>query len=218
MSEPITPPEKTVEELKAELATAQQAQQALTGELTDTRPKLRDATEKIELLTQQLQAAVEKNSQNPEEAKITEAVEAVLAKRTQQSAQANREAAFVKFVADNKEYHPENDTGGLKMAALKNEFNQFNTSGIVEVGDFVTVIGKANALLRGTDTARQTTVVTPQSSTSSQPAAPVTQPVSEISPAEKKLIESNGWTEEKFLKLKAKMPDMIEGLIRVPQI
>lgn len=214
MSEIITPTEKSVDELKAEIATLEAAKVALTGELTDTRPKLREAQEKIDLLTEQLTAAVQKNQANPEEQKIIEVVQKVLGTETQKSAEKNREAAFTKFVADNNEYHPDNDTGGLKLAALKREFAQFNTTGLVNTEDFATVIGKAHALLRGTGTPSQTTTVTPYSSTPSQPAAPSAPTDSKVSPEEAELIKQNGWTEERFLALKAKMPGVIEDLIK----
>lgn len=214
MSEIQPGTEKSPEELKAEIASLESAKAALTGELTDTRPKLREAQEKIDLLTEQLKAAVEKNQANPEEQKIAEVVQKILGNETQKSAERNREAAFTKFVTENNEYHPDNDAGGLKLAALKREFAAFNTTGLVETEDFVQVIGKAHALLRGTDTTRQTTTAQPYSSTSSQPAAPAVVVDSKLTEQEKKLVEENGWTEEKFLKLKAKMPDVIEDLIK----
>lgn len=214
MSEPNTPVEKSVDELKAEIATLEAAKAALTGELTDTRPKLREAQEKIDLLTTQLTAAVEKNKESPEEQKITEAVQKVLAQRDQQSAQGNREAAFAKFVKENSEYHPDNDAGGLKRAALEREFATFNTSAIVKPEDFETFIGKAHALLRGTDTTRQTETVTPYSSTTRTPAAPTAPVESKLSPEESELLKQNGWTEEKYLALKAKMPGIVEKLIK----
>lgn len=210
----VTPQEKTPEELKAEIARLEQDKAALTGELQGNRPKLREANEQIELLKEQLAAAVKKNDAEPEDKKIAEAIDRVFAQRTQVSAEANKKAAFAKFVAENTEYNPDNDQGGLKFAALKKEFEQFNTSGLVEKEDFESVIGKAHALLRGTDTTRRTDTPSIPSSTTSTPAAPASIVQSKVSDEEKKLIERNGWTEEKYLKLKAKMPDYMNNLIR----
>lgn len=212
MSVENNPSEKTAEELKSEIAKLEADKAALTGELTDTRPKIREANEQIELLKDQLRAAVEKNNADPEESKIAEVVARTLAQRETARAEANRKAAFDKFVAENKDYHPDNDVGGLKLAALSREFAQFNTSGLVETEDFVRVIGKANALLRGTDTPRHTPE-NPYSSTPSTPASPIVPKDDDISQEEKKLIERNGWSKEKFLSLKAKMPDMVEDLV-----
>lgn len=215
MSEPITPIEKSVDELKAELAKLESDKQSLVGETQELRKSRQEKEDEIATLKAALVAAAEKNQANPEEQKIAEVVQKILGNEIQKSAERNREAAFTKFVAENNEYHPDNDPGGLKLLALKREFASFNTSGLVETDDFVKVIGKANALLRGTDTSRQTPMDTnPYSSTTSSPAAPPVRAESKVSDAEKKLIEQNGWTEDEFLKLKAKMPDMIEGLIR----
>lgn len=217
MSEPITPSQPTVEDLQAKIATLESEKTNLVGELTQgretNRTKLSEKEAEIETLKTALAAAVEKNQANPEEQKIMEVVQKVLGNETQKSAERNRDAAFTQFVTENNEYHPDNDTGGLKLAALRREFAGFNTTGLVEREDFLKVIGKAHALLRGTDTPRQTTD-NPYSSTPSQPAAPAVSPVTKVSEHEKKVIEANGWTEEQYLKLKDKYPDMIEDLIR----
>lgn len=199
------------EELKAKIATLEADKLALVGELTDNRPKLREKDEAIELLKTQLQAAVEKNTATPEEAKITEAVEKLLSAKEGERALANKKAAFDKFVSENKEYHPDNDVGGIKKAALEAQFNRFNQTGIVEVDAFVKLIGDANALLRGHDTSRQPN--TPVLSTPSSVTTPAALPDNELSPKEITLINNNGWTKEKYLELKGKMPDFIDGLL-----
>lgn len=207
--------EPTIEELQAKLAEAEQAKAALTGELTDTRPKLREKDDLINTLKEQLKAATDKNNENPEEEKIRKAVEAQLAKDRATTAEANRKKAFEKFVAGNKDYHPDNDQGGLKKAALEKELANLNTwNTLTETEDLIAVIGKANTYLRGVDTSRQNdTTVAPYSSTTNSPAAPVGDDKDGLSPSEKKLIERNGWTKEKYTALKAKMPDYVENLV-----
>lgn len=207
--------ELTIEELQAKLSEAETAKAALTGELTDTRPKLREKDELINTLKEQLKAATDKNNENPEEEKINKAVDARLAREKQQTAEANRKKALDKFVAENKDYHPDNDTGGLKKQALERELANLTTwNASVEVDDLVAVIGKANAYLRGVDTSRQNdTTVAPYSSTPNSPASPVGDDKDGLSPQEKKLIDRNGWTKEKYLTLKGKMPDYVANLV-----
>lgn len=212
MSEPNTPPEKTAEELQAEIAKLQADKTALVGETTELRKSRQEKDEEIKVLQDAVKAATEKNAANPEEQKIADVVQKILGNESQKSAERNREAAFTKFVTDNNEYHPDNDTGGLKLAALKREYAGFNTSGLVETDDFVNVIGKAHALLRGPDTPRQTTE-TPYSSTTSTPVAPAAPQNDKLSDQEKKVMEQNGWTETQFTTLKAKYPDMVAELI-----
>lgn len=213
MSENNTPPEKTVEELKLEVARLESEKAGLVGETQDLRKARQEKEEQITTLQDALKAATDKNNASPEDEKIAAAIAKVLSQKEEDRAKANRKAAFDKFVAENKEYHPDNDPSGLKRTALEKELAQFNTNGIVETDDFVKVIGKANALLRGTDTPRQANTDNPYSSTPSNPAPPAPGPDKDLSEQEKKLIDRNGWTKEKYMSLKAKMPDFIEGLI-----
>lgn len=207
--------EPTIESLTAKLAEAEAAKTALVGETTELRKSRQDKETEIELLKEQLKAATDKNNENPEEEKIRKAVAAELAKETTAKAEANRKKAFEKFVAENKEYHPDNDPSGLKKQALEKELAGLTSwQSTVEVDDLVTVIGKANAYLRGVDTSRQNdTTVAPYSSTPNSPTSPVGDDKDGLSPQEKKLIERNGWTKEKFLTLKGKMPDYVANLV-----
>lgn len=216
MSENPNPPVvQTEAELKAKITELENAKNALTGELTEQKPKIREAQEQIELLKGQLAAAVQKNNETPEEQKILSVVEKALAQRDQGDAEKNRKTAFDKFVAANKEYSPDNDPGGLKRSALERELATLKTwETAVEVDDLVGVIGKANTYLRGLDTSRQTNnTVQPYSSTTVSPSLIVQDPDADLSEQEKKLLAQNGMSKEKFLALKAKMPDFIETLL-----
>lgn len=214
MTEIITPaPEgETPEVLRAKIAQLEQDKLSLTGELTDTRPKIREANDKIELLQQQLTAAVKKNEANPEEQKIEAVVQKLLGNKQQQDSDRNRKAAFDQFISGHKEYHPDNDTGGLKRAALEREFATFNLAGLVEVDDFKARIEKADRLLRGStsresDNGTQTPSSGPSATSANEPENSTT-----LSAREKEVVDRNGWTEEEYLKLKAKMPDFVESL------
>lgn len=208
-------PQGTEAELKAKIVELEAAKVALTGELTTSKPKLREAQDKIDLLTQQLTAAVDKNNANPEETKIAEVVARVLSQGEATRATNNRKTALDKFVTANKEFSPDNDPGGLKKAALERELSSLKTwETAVEVDDLLGVIGKANTYLRGQDTSRQTeTTVQPFSSSSAPASPPNVTGDGDLSPQEKKLLEQNGMSKEDFLKLKAKMPDFVEGLV-----
>lgn len=199
------------EELKAKIVTLEADKLALVGETTELRKSRADKEAELQLAKDALAASVAKNNASPEEAKITEALEKLLSQKEGERAIANKKAAFDKFVNDNKEYHPDNDVGGIKKAALEAQFNRFNQSGIVEVDAFVKLIGDANALLRGIDTSRQPNPQIP--SNPSSVAAPKDVPSDEVSQKEIALFTNNGWTKEKYLELKAKMPDFIEGLL-----
>lgn len=218
MIEPNGAPQESVDELKAKIAQLEADKVSIVGELTDTRPKLREKDEAIKLLSEQLVAAAKKNEDNPEEAKIAAIVAKTLQQRDGERAAGNRKAAFEKFVNEHKEYHPDNDTGGIKRAALEKELGDISSwNTVVETEDLVAVIRKADGYLRGGGTSRQTQVDNPYSSSSPSFTAPTGTPTSKLTPLEKELVERNGWTEDKFLKMKELNPGIVRLIAPVQQ-
>lgn len=202
--------EEEIVALQAKVTQLEADKVSLVGELTETRPKLREKDEALEAAKAALAAAVAKNNETPEDTKIAEAVRVELNRKEEERAVANKKQAFDKFVSDNKEYHPDNDPGGIKKAALEAQFNRFNQAGLVEVDAFMRLIGDANALLRGIDTTRQMNPQIPSTPTPVTP--PNALPDNELTSEETELIQNNGWTKEQYLTLKGKMPDYFESL------
>lgn len=211
----VVPAGKTPDELTAEIAKLQQDKESLVGETTELRRSRADKETEITSLKELLKQATEKNNSNPEEERIATIVAKTLAIKESERAISNRKAAFDRFVDSHKEYHPDNDPGGLKRAALERELTELNSWKVgVEVDDLVKSIGKADAYLRGHDTTRHTeTPATPYSSTPSTPPASPGRKDAKVSETEQKLIDRNGWTEEHFLSIKAKMPDFVDSLL-----
>lgn len=205
--------------MTAKLATLETEKLNLVEELkndrSNSRTKLDSKDAEIANLTALLADAAKKNNAAPtEEEKIASVVATVLAQRDGLTATQNKKLAFDQFVNAHTEYHPDNDVGGLKLAALSQEFASFNTAGLVSVDDFGVVVGKAHLLLRGTDTSRQT---------ENQPIlsspAPASQPRQvvldgKLTPLEQAVVARNGWTEERYLKLKESNPELVESLVR----
>lgn len=208
------PQTEDAEVLRAKIAQLEQDKLALTGELTDNRPKLRDANEQIELLKTQLTAAVQKNDANPEDKKIEDVIRRVLGNKEQVDADKNRKAAFDQFISEHKEYSPDNDPGGVKKSALEREFGNFNLTGLVETTDFKARIEKADRLLRGSTIRETENGNEPNSSGPSSTTAIEPENSTKLSPREKEVIERNGWTEAQYLSLKTKMPGYVESLFK----
>lgn len=186
---------------------------SLVGETTEGRKIRQDKDKEIADLKELVRQATEKNNLNPEEDKIAAVVAKALALEKQGQAAANKTKAFEAFVNSHKEYHPDNDPAGIKKAALERELanlNPWNTA--VEVGELTAVIEKANTYLRGHDTPRNADG-TPITSTPPTVPSPKSLPDNELSPKEQQLIDRNGWTKEKYLGLKAKMPDFVDTLL-----
>lgn len=146
-----------------------------------------------------------------------EKLEALLDKKLQErealNAQANKIAAFEKFIADNKEFHPENDLTGLKRDALQKKFNSFNTTGLTTVEQFLTVIGDAKKLLVGNDSQQDTSKGTQIPNSPTPKGSPSGKQDEVLTPKELKLAESTGRTKEQILKIKLKHPELLNSLL-----
>ena len=188
----------------------------LIEELKADRKKRQELREENELLKQSLEKSVEAATSNPEEEKIQAVVDKVLETKNASRAKQNKIIALEKFVTENKEFHPDNDPTGLKRETLERKLKSFNTDGLTEVEDFVTVIGDAKTLL-GQDTGSKTTieeeVKNPYSSTSKSTSSPKEAQDKDLDPREQKLILQAGFTKEKYLELKSKMPDYVNKLL-----
>lgn len=143
--------------------------------------------------------------------KIAEA----LVTRDREEADKNWAKAQAAFLAKHKEYHPDNDTGGLKKAILDRELALLNRNGLTSVEDLESILEKANVLATST-------VNTPVRQVRIDPSIPrpVSQPhgtdQSKLSDKELRVLDilnqlgTSTWTEERFLALKAKDPGFVE--------
>lgn len=149
-----------------------------------------------------------------EDEKIALKVKEILNSEKASDAQANKKAAFEKFVTDDMEFNPENDPTGLKRDALQKKFNQFNTDGLSTVEEFMAVIGDAKTLLKGNDTRLEPSKVkTPYSNVPTPQSKPNGREEEVLSPQEIKLADSTGRTKEELLKIKLKHPDLVRDLL-----
>jgi phage tail sheath protein FI len=209
------------EELTKKIAEQEVAIANVVGELKDDREKRRLLTEERDALQKALEEATKTNVGTQASGDIADvvkaAVEQKLSERDASVAQSNRVAAIEKFVTENKEFHPENDVTGKLREALDAKLKMFNTNGIHSTDEFYSVLKDAASLL-GVNTAPQTSSVpTPYASTSRSSITPGVSDDKDVNALEKKLIEKNGWTKERYLSLKAKNPDYMNNLLRLMQ-
>lgn len=210
------------DELTKKIADLEAEKANIVGELKDDREKRRQLTEEKELLQKSLEDATKVNvaTQAPDDIAnvIKAAVEEKLSERDASSAQSNKVAAVEKFVAENKQFHPENDVTGKLREALEAKLNAFNTNGLRTVDEFYSVIRDAASLL-GVNTAPQTSseVPNPYSATSRSSVTPLVADDKDLTPGEKRLIEKNGWTKERYVALKEKNPSYMQNLLRLSQ-
>ena len=163
-------------------------------------------------------AAPQKPIEEPKETikdTIVSVFKEIREKEKESEAEKNKELAFEKFITENKDFHPDNDTTGLKRKALQEKLSRFNTSGITSLGDFYSVIGEASILLQGNDTHANTSkeINNPYTSTGFPKVAPSGLKVSSLTPKEQKLVDQGFTTEEKLKKLKVSQPSFYQQLL-----
>jgi hypothetical protein len=154
----------------------------------------------------------EESKQGEGKTDVEIAVEGVLREKELSRAKANKIAALAKFVTENKEFSEDNDPAGIKRRALETKFSAFNTDGLIEVEDFVSVIKDAHSLLVGVDKQPEFTRVNPYSNSSPDKSG-AGDGLKKLSESEQKLCKEFGYSEEKLLNLKNKRPDFLEDLL-----
>lgn len=199
-------------ELTDEEKEAAKDKSQLVDELKELRLKnglMKDLLEKKEELPAPAPAAP------TEDDKIISVIKKVLDSEKASNAQANKTAAFEKFVAEHPEFNPENDSLGLKRNALEKKLAQFNVTGLTTLDEFYTVIGDAKRLLTGNDNQSTTPTGTqiPNSQTPTPKPNPSGKKDDELTPQELKLAEKTGRTREQMLKIKLKHPDLLRDLL-----
>lgn len=184
----------------------------LVEEIKELRLKL-GITEK--LLEDKKETPPDPNKVLTDEEKLEALLDKKLKEKAALDAKDNKKSAFEKFVSENKEFSPENDPTGLKRDALQKKFNQFNTDGLSNVDEFISVIEDAKKLLLGNDKPIETSKeFNPYSNPGRSNNNPSGKRDDELSPKEMKLIQQTGKTKEQILKLKAKNPDYFESLLQ----
>lgn len=188
---------------------------ALVEELKEIREERRILKDIAEKKLQDTTPPAKTPDSLTEEEKITLAVNKVLQAKESSNAQANKIAAFEKYVTENKEFHPENDSLGFKRDALKKKYNLFNTDGLKSIDEFFSVIKDAHSLLGGNDKSPDTSkeFKNPYSSSPTPKPSPNNKEEITFSPEEKKLMESSGYSVEQYLKIKTKHPDLVSDLL-----
>jgi len=190
---------------------AAKVKDGLVDEIKDLRLKL-GVTQGL-LDAKEEPPIIEPKKELTEDDKITLAVEKALKVKDASNAQANKTAAFEKFVTDNKEFSPENDPTGLKRDALQKKVNQFNTDELTSISEFITVIRDAKTLLMGNDKPLETPKEeNPYPNSNPSNVNPDGKKPEVLSPKELKLAQQTGRTKEQILKIKLKDQDFLDSL------
>ena len=202
-------PVKVIDEKELEAA---KEKENLVNEIKDLRVKL-GVTEAL-LKDKAENPPVDPNRILTDEEKLELLLDKKLKEREALNAQANKTAAFERFIKENKEFSPENDPTGLKRDALQKKFNSFNTEGLSKIEEFLPIIGDAKRLLQSPDSQVDISKGNnPYPNPPTPRGMPPAKPDEVLSPKELKLVQITGKTKEQILKLKLKNPDYFRSLL-----
>ena len=226
-TEEVTPEEETVvlsktehEELVKKLADESAAKTNLVEEITDLRKKKQITEAEAEELRKKLESAQEIPTEVGELTadKIAEiaskATQDVLAKNTEVTVASNKESALIKFKEKYKEFHSENDEGGIKIASLERKLERFNINSLSSESEFLSVFEDAYKLLDKPETPDEPGQQIPTDPSTDGPK-PGEVDTTNLTPQELKIIEQTfDGDKEAYLKQKAKRPDYVEKLLQ----
>lgn len=208
------------DELVKKLADESQAKTNLVEELTTERKKKQDS----EAVAEDLKKKLEEKVEIPVEAgeltadKIAEiaskATQEVLNKNTETTVASNKEMALAKFKEKYKEFHTDNDEGGIKIASLERKLERFNMSSLKSVEDFISVFEDAYNLIGKTAIQDKPGTPIPADPSTDGPA-PAEVTTDNLTPEELKVIDrAFDGDKERYIKIKAKRPDFVNTLIQ----
>jgi len=219
--ETVTVLKKQYDEMVEKLANESQSKVNLVNEIKELREKKQlteaEAEDLKKQLAQRKEVPADSTVLTPERiAEITtDTLRTALAEKEVEVAKSNREAAMATFLSRNKEFHPDNDEGGLKKSALEKKLAQFNTMGLKTEAEFLTVFEDASRLV-GIEPKSKSTGIDPN------PPAPMARgaevhevKVENLSTKELQIIERTfGGDKERYIKIKAKRPDYVASLLQ----
>lgn len=208
-------PEENTNPNGDETITSEEAKK-LKDALTNTVEELKELRKKNKELSEKIAPVTPPEKIDDESTKIVEVVKKVLKEEKMSSVKTDKQVALEKFIAEHKEFHPDNDASGLKREALEKKLNRFNTDDIIDVNEYYEVIEEAYTLLGKNDNNQNTSkeIKNPYSSTVISRMTPKKTEVNELTPKEQKLVDRGATTKEYILKLREKNPSYLASLLQ----
>lgn len=205
---------KELEEIKQEKSNIVEEIKSLRSEKSQEAEARKALEEKLEKLNKKEDEVTDELTPEKIQEMASAKVLEILQKDQEDKRKATREDIERKFKEIHKEFHPDNDEGGLKYAAFERYLKRFNLDAMENPEDLQSVYEDAYKLMGGSSV----------SSNNEQPPVDVdptdgnTPPAADpnlLTPEEKKMVkETFGGDTDRYLKLKAKDPDYFENLTR----
>jgi hypothetical protein len=206
-----------IEELQNKIAQLTKEKDNVVNEIKEDRQKRQALEEQLSLAQKALTEMVPKPAAPAEDIKtvVKQMLDAQLGEERASVAKGNKTAAIERFVSEHPAFKPENDTTGKLREALETKLSYFNTSNMTTLEQFYTVVRDAASLLgvNTTPTNPSEPVYSPYASTPTSVIPPKPAENGGLSDIEVRLLQQTGMSRERYLQLKAKMPDTIADML-----
>ena len=217
----IIVPRERYDEIVEKLANAEQSTANLVSEIKDLREKKQITEAEAEELRKQVEGKSETPSGSdplsPEKiAEITsQTVSKILSEKKEADAKNALSEAIQEFQSGNKEFHPDNDQGGLKMSKIQSKLEQFNLNGFSSKAEFSRVLADAKRLVSNSNPKIEDNAPEIQDVPESSPNQPKAGEGDKLSEKELKLIQNtfNG-DKERYMKIKDKRPEYVAQILQ----
>lgn len=198
---------KLADEYKTKNEQVEQEKARLVEEIKEERRKKQEAEDLAK-------SAIANKDVDPDEAKIREIIEQRLNEDKTKQIEMSRSQYEDKFKSSHPEFEPSNDVGGIKFQAFKKVLSKFNLNGLTTENEFSEVYNNAMLIMNGGIKQNQNQNINQNSFTPpTKSNGGIGSITTDITSKEEKLIQSIGWTKEKYLKLKASRPQFVEDLL-----
>lgn len=205
-----------IDELQKQIAQLTKEKDNVVDEIKQDRQKRQALEEQLALAQKALTEMVPAPAAPAQDVKtvVEQLLDQRLSEQRASVAKGNKLTAIERFVNDNPAFKPENDTTGKLREALETKLAYFNTSNMETVEQFYTVVRDAASLL-GVNTTPTNPAGTPApyASTPSSIISPRPAGDNGLSEVENRLLQQTGMTKERYIQLKAKMPDTIADML-----
>jgi len=199
--------EADVQAKKDALTKAEADKTSTVEELTKIRTAKQEVEAKLTLAESKL------NPNNSSQGNVEEEVKKVLAKQEEEKLGSLKISVEENFKKSHSEFHPDNDTGGLKFAAFKEKLSKFNLNGLKSESEILGVYDDAMALLKKGESNGSTNFNPYAATNKNFSGDPKGVDNNKLSNAELKLIAQVGWSEERYLKTKKAQPHFVETML-----
>lgn len=203
--------------IRAEEAAKLAAVQAKLDGLTEEHIELRGKKQEVEGERDALKAKLNPDNVPPkaESTDVDAAVQKYLERESAKTTEETKISAVNRFKNEHKEFDDANDPGGLKYAAFQEKLKMFNISGFKKETEFLEVFENTLTLMKDK---KDSKTRIPYSDAGTGGGSPKETQITNVSSTEQTIIGNLGWTEERFLKVKAKHGQRyIDSLLRHAQ-